>query len=49
MPQTVLAAVAVILLMLALSTAWTRRYRLAEWLAGWRWGWNAAPDRVPGD
>jgi hypothetical protein len=48
-PQTVLAATAVILLMLALSTVWTRRYRIAEWFAGWRWAWNATPDRVPGD
>jgi len=47
-PQTALAAVAVILLMLALATAKTYRKEITAWVMGGRWGW-AKPARVPAD
>ncbi|MGD0500830.1 MAG: hypothetical protein ABSC23_20645 [Bryobacteraceae bacterium] len=48
-PQTVIAAVWVILLMLALSTAKTYRHRIAAFLAELGWAFGPRPDRVPGD
>jgi len=47
--QTVGAASCVILLMLALSTAKTRRHRIAMTLANWGWTFGPKPERVPGD
>jgi|SRR5579871_227307 len=47
--QTVLATAVVISLMLALSTAKTRRQRIAARLADWGWTFGARPQRVPGD
>jgi hypothetical protein len=47
--QTAIAAVIVILLMLALSTAKTRRHQLATILANLGWSFTARPERVPGD
>ena len=47
--ETVLAAVAVILLMLLISTAKTRRHRLGTILANLGWNFGARPQRVPGD
>jgi uncharacterized membrane protein len=48
-PQTLVAAVGVILLMLAISTAKTFRYRLKAVLADMGWWFGPKPDRVPGD
>lgn len=47
--QTVLTALAVILLMLAISVAKTRRDRLAALVSGWGWTFAPKPVRVPGD
>ncbi|HEV3331064.1 MAG TPA: acyltransferase family protein [Bryobacteraceae bacterium] len=48
-PETVAAALAVILLMLAISTAKTRRHRIAVTLANWGWTVGPKAERVPGD
>jgi hypothetical protein len=48
-PQTVVAALAVILLMLAISTIKTYRHRIGTWLADMGWSFSPKPDRVPGD
>jgi hypothetical protein len=47
--QTGIAAVLVILLMLAISTAKTYRHRIAAVLADMGWTFGPKPDRVPGD
>jgi hypothetical protein len=47
--QTAITAIAVILLMLAISTAKTKRYRLAPTLANLGWSFGPKPERVPGD
>ncbi|PWU00532.1 MAG: hypothetical protein C5B51_24960, partial [Terriglobia bacterium] len=47
--QTVAATLSVILLMLALSIAKTRRHRLGMVLANWGWPIGVKPERVPGD
>jgi uncharacterized membrane protein len=46
--QTVAAAIGVILLMLALSTAKTYRHQISAWLSDMGWGYNP-PQRVSGD
>lgn len=46
---TLIAAVAVILLMLAISTVKTKRHRLAAALSGLGWAFGPKPERVPGD
>jgi hypothetical protein len=48
-PQTAIAAVLVILLMLAISTAKTNRHRLETALANLGWNFGPKPQRVPGD
>jgi uncharacterized membrane protein len=48
-PQTVAAAVAIILLMLAISTAKTYRRRIAATLGEMGWWPAPRPERVPGD
>ena len=48
-PQTVAAAVGVIVLMLAISTIKTYRGRIAASLSQTNWWWGAKPERVPGD
>jgi len=48
-PQTLAAAVLVILLMLGLSTLKTYRHRVRIALAEMGWAWGPRPDRVPGD
>src|SRR5215831_1679451 len=48
-PQTVITAVIVILLMLALSAAKTNRHRLGTALANLGWNFGPKPQRVPGD
>lgn len=47
--QTIAAAMVVILLMLAISIAKTRRYRIKAALANLGWTFGARPERVPGD
>ncbi len=47
--QTAAIACGVILLMLAISTAKTRRHRIAAVLANWGWTIGPKPERVPGD
>lgn len=47
--QVLVAAVLVVLLMLALSTAKTYRHRLGPALANLGWSFGPKPDRVPGD
>ncbi|HUP02757.1 MAG TPA: hypothetical protein VMU19_02130 [Bryobacteraceae bacterium] len=47
--QTAFAAVLIILLMLALSTAKTYRNRIAVVLADYGWTFGPRPNRVPGD
>jgi uncharacterized membrane protein len=47
--QTVVASLFVVLLMLAISTAKTRRHRLGTVLAGMGWTLGPKPQRVPGD
>ncbi len=47
--QTVVAAVGMILLMLAISTAKTYRHRIAAVLSDMGWTFGPKPDRVPGD
>jgi uncharacterized membrane protein len=47
--QTLAVALGVILLMLAISTAKTRRHRLVPALAGLGWNFGPKPERVPGD
>jgi hypothetical protein len=47
--QTAATACGVILLMLAISTAKTRRHRIAAVLANWGWTIGPKPERVPGD
>jgi fucose 4-O-acetylase-like acetyltransferase len=47
--QTVVAAVLVILLMLAISTAKTYRHRIVAVLNDLGWSFGPKPDRVPGD
>jgi hypothetical protein len=47
--QTVAVAFGVILLMLAISTAKTRRHRVAALLANWGWTFAPKAERVPGD
>ena len=47
--ETVFAAIGVVLLMLALSTAKTNRHRVASTLANWGWNFGPRPERVPGD
>jgi len=46
---TLIAAVAVILLMLAISTVKTKRHRLAAAFSGLGWAFGPRPERVPGD
>ena len=48
-PQTVIAAVGIILLMLAISTAKTYRRRIAAAIADLPWWVTPKPERVPGD
>jgi uncharacterized membrane protein len=48
-PQTLVAAVWVILLMLAISTLKTYRHRVEDVLAEMGWSFGPKPDRVPGD
>ena len=48
-PQTIVAAVAVILLMLAVSTMKTHRDKWKGLLAGIRWNLNPTPDNAIGD
>ena len=48
-PQTMVAAVWVILLMLGISAARTYRQRIAILLAELGWAFGPKPDRVPGD
>jgi hypothetical protein len=49
-PQTILTAVSVILLMLMLSWTRTNWDRVSATLGEWGWTWfGAKPDRVPGD
>lgn len=47
--QTVTAAMIVVLLMLAISTAKTRRHRIAAMLSDLGWSFGPKPERVPGD
>ena len=47
--QTVAVALCVILLMLAISTAKTRRHRIAATFANWGWSFGPKAERVPGD
>jgi hypothetical protein len=47
--QTAATACGVILLMLAISTAKTRRHRIAAVLANWGWSIGPKAERVPGD
>jgi len=47
--QTVVAAISVILLMLAISTAKTKRPRLGALMANLGWTFMPKPERVPGD
>ena len=47
--QTAVAAVGMILLMLAISTAKTYRHRVGAMLADMGWTFAPKPDRVPGD
>jgi fucose 4-O-acetylase-like acetyltransferase len=47
--QTVLAAAILIALMLLLATAKSYRKEIAAYVRGWRWSWNAKPDRVAAD
>ena len=47
--QTAAVALGVILLMLAISTAKTRRHRVAATLANWGWTIGPKAERVPGD
>jgi hypothetical protein len=47
--QTIAAAFVVILLMLAISLAKTRRHRIKATLANLGWTFGARPERVPGD
>ncbi len=47
--QTVIAAVVVILLMLAISTIKTYRHQVRATLAAYGWTFGAKPDRIPGD
>lgn len=47
--QTLVAAGAVILLMLAISTAKTKRYRLGSLRPSFGWMFAPKPERVPGD
>ena len=47
--QTLIAVVAVVLLMLGISVAKTRRHRIAAALANWGWTVPPRPERVPGD
>ncbi len=46
---TLIAAVAVILLMLAISTVKTKRHRLAAAFSSLGWAFGPKPERVPGD
>ena len=48
-PQTVIAAFCIILLMLLLATAKTYRKNWTAVMAGWRWYFGTRPDRVSGD
>jgi hypothetical protein len=48
-PQTVVAALCVILLMLAISTLKTRRHRVRALLSEMGWWFQPKPERVPGD
>ena len=48
-PETVAAAVCIILLMLLLSAGKTHRQRIAAWVSNLRWSLPPAPDRIPGD
>lgn len=47
--ETVLASIVVILVMLAISTAKTKRHRLGTMLANMGWSFGPKPERVPGD
>ena len=47
--QTLVAVMAVVLLMLGISLAKTRRHRIAAALANLGWTFGARPERVPGD
>jgi hypothetical protein len=47
--QTVSVAFGVVLLMLVISTAKTRRHRVAAVLANWGWTFAPKTERVPGD
>lgn len=47
--QTLIAVVAVVLLMLAISVIKTRRHRIATALSNWGWTFPPKPERVPGD
>jgi len=48
-PQVVVAAICVILLMVGLSTLKTYRHRVGLMLAEMGWSFGPKPDRVPGD
>ena len=48
-PQTVVAAVVVIILMLFLAVVKTYRKDIGEYLRNWRLAWSAKPARVPAD
>ncbi len=47
--QTVAAAIALILLMLGLSTAKTYRHRIGTWIADTGWWWAPRIERASGD
>jgi hypothetical protein len=47
--QTVVAAGVLIVLMLVLAVAKTYRKDITAYVLGWRWSWNAKPDRVAAD
>jgi uncharacterized membrane protein len=48
-PETVLTAAALVLLMLALSTAKTYWHRVRAALGGWGWDVGPRPERIPAD
>ena len=48
-PQTMVAALWLMLLMVGLSAARTYRHRIAALLAELGWAFGPKPDRVPGD
>jgi hypothetical protein len=48
-PQTVVTALCIILLMLAISTLKSQRYRVRALLLEMGWWFEPKPERVPGD